>query len=605
MPNKYFTLDTIKEAVVRLNSFERKWLLIPLVLAVNGVTAASVVDLQSPSKKGTDKFLKKFFSASLLALESKKPGNPSSITPLFADLVADQPDQLGKQTDGNLWGNNFSVAGAGYGQLRDGNILAKTTGRSFQLGPGFTAWFQSALPNFKLEDLLVWLYAFSGFPDTISNWQELLDHFLASETAVPGGFPTEYQTVFRLTPAWPWPPTFLSAKPTDTQFQDLLLPGSSRSEIDPAAFDALRATLADLLKKNYLGFSSNELEELALSVASSLQSCRRLFLLGEPGTGKTQLALLISAAFDQVFENRVLTVVAPIADGTTSDKLIGFSTLDGTWVDGMLTQADGATKRQLLYGAPNGASLKQFAREQVNVILLDEVNRRDAEDLLAKLQNALDSEHSVPEHISNQVRLDNAGVRYLSPNTFLIMSGNSPRDDNGRVVQSRPFKRRHNLIVVRNVFEKLLDLPAGQFGSELATLWTKRGTNFSIEPDKAQAFSDALVAEHGTVGALQISLRAMRGYGIGLSYGLAKKLLQTAGARFAMGSDFRSSIDYALLESVLPLLSSEVVINGRGVRENLAELDPLLRTTQLPAFFSAVELVLSPPDSFGRVRQFI
>lgn len=604
MPNKYFTLDVINEAVIRLNALDRKWLLIPFVLAVNGVTMGDVTNIQGQGKKGTDKFLQKFFSASLIGLEAKKPGRPSSITPLFADLNADQPDHIAKQTDGNLWGNNFSVSGAGYGQLRDGNILQKTTGSEFQLGPGFKDWLAKSLTKFKLEDLLIWLYSFSGFPDTVNSWQELLNFFLKTETS-NSAFPSEYQGVFKINPSTPWPIKFLNERPTDTQFQDLLLPGVSRCEITPQEFDAVRAALVELLTKNYLGFDSNELKELALSIISSLQSCRRLFFLGEPGTGKTQLALLVSAAFDQVFDRRIHNVSAPIADGTTSDKLIGFSTLDGKWVNGMLTQQDNVTKRQLLYEVRTGEVLKQVEREQINIIILDEVNRRDAEDLLAKLQNAMDSEHLVPEHISNQVRLDNAGVRYLSPNTFLVMSGNSPRDDSGRVVQSRPFKRRHNLIIVRNVFEKLLDMTVENFGVELSALWEKRGTNFSILPIKATEFGNALREDRVVVGCLQSSLRAMRGYGIGLSYGLAKKLLQTAGARFAMGSDFRSSIDHALAESILPLLSTETVINGKGVRESLLDLDIVLKTSQLPVFFSAVESALSAPDAFGRARLFI
>lgn len=605
MTTKYFTEDTIKNAVTRLNACDRKWLLIPLVLAANGVNAAAPIDLQAATQKGTDKFLKKFFSASLLGLEPKKPGKPSSVTPLFADLVPDHPGHIAKQTDGNLWGNNFSVSGAGYGQLRDGNVLMKTAGSTFQLGPGFAAWFRTSVPaSFKFEDLLVWMYASSGILDTISSWQDLFNHFLITETVL-GALPAEYQSVFQLSTGEPWPTTFLSQRPTNKALQDLLLPGISRCDITPQEFDTIRSTLADLLKKHYLGFDATELDRLALSLTSGMQSCRRLFLLGEPGTGKTQLALLLSAAFDQVFGDRVHTVSAPIADGTTTDKLIGFSTLDGKWVDGMLTQPDGATKRQLLYALTDGESLKQRERDQINVLLLDEINRKDAEDLLAKLQNALDSEHVVPEHVSNQVKLDNAGDRYLSPNTFLVMSGNSPRDDSGRVVQSRPFKRRHNLIVVRNAFDRVLDRQPNQFAADLVALWDKRGTNFSIDPAKASEFASEMIAQVSVVTALQTTLKAMRGYGVGLSYGLAKKLLQTAGARFAMSGDFRDAIDHSLAEALMPLLSSEVVINGKGLREVLLDIDPVLRTTTLPTFFALVEDVLSPPDAFGRARQFL
>lgn len=604
MPNKYFTLDAIHDAVSRLRTVDRKWLLIPLVFAVNGVTAATSVDLQATGKKGTDKFLRRFFSAELIGLESKKPGAQSSVTPLFADLTADQPEHLAKQTDGNLWGNNFSVGTAGYPKLRDDVILMKTSGSVHQLGPGFTKWFRDNIPSdFRFEDLLVWLYAFSGFPDNISSWQELFDHFVSTEAV--GKFPVEYVAVFKLTtPKHPWPTAFLAVRPTDKELQDLLLPGVSPSVISGAEYSALRQVLATLLKNQYLGYSDEVLEKLALSIVSGLQSCRRLFLFGEPGTGKTQLALLISVGFDQVFGDRVHTVSAPIADSTTPDKLVGFSTLDGRWIDGMLTQQNTSTGRKLLYPLTDGA-LKLREREQINVMLLDEVNRRDAEELLAKLQSALDSESSVPEHVSNQVKLDNSGERYLSPNTFLIMSGNSPRDDSGRVVQSRPFNRRHNLIPIRNAFETALASPPADFAAALVALWEKRGSNFSIEAAKAEDFKAALSAETAPVGALQTTLQAMGGYGIGLSYGLMKKLLQTAGARYAMTIDFRDAIDHALAESVLPLLGSEVVIDGRGVREQLLQVDATIRSVQLKAFFASVQTILSEPDAFGRARQFI
>ena len=602
MPNKYFSPERIKDATIHLQACDRKWLLIPFVLAVNGVDESAPVDIRG--RLGGDKVLRDFFDASLIELEPKTPGKPSTITPVFADLTADDAAHIAKQTDVNLWGNVFSVSGAGYGQLRNGTVLAKTSGGSFQLGPDFSKWLRDNIPSsFKLEDLLTWLYAFSGLPDQISNWADLLDHFLHTKT-YEKKIPAPYQSVFSLTPGEPWPADFLSSRPSNKELKELLLSGIGKCEIEAHQFNLLRNVLAELLKREYLGFSSAELDELSISIVSGLQSCRRIFLLGDPGTGKTQLGLLVSAAFEQVFSSRVHTVSAPIADGTTPDKLIGFSTLDGRWVDGILCQPDSKTKRQLLYGVSNGALLKSNERDQINVILLDEVNRRDAEDLLSKLQNALDSEHAAPEHVSNQVKIDNSGERYLSPNTFLLMSGNSPRDDTGRLVQSRPFKRRHNLVLLRNAFERILSSSVNDFSLGLVSLWEKRGSNFVIEASSAKAFSDAMAADNNTMNALQITLQSMDGYAIGLSYGLAKKFLQTAGARFAMAPIFPNAIDCALTESVLPLLSSEVVLQGKGVRESLLAVDPVIRAA-LPGFFGAVEQTLSPPDAFGRPRQFL
>lgn len=599
---KYFTFPQIQEALDNLKEVDGKWLLIPLVLAANGVTSASIQTIDR--KFGTDAYLDRFFKAGLIGLEPRTPGRSANIRPLFQNLVAERAEDRAKKSEGKLWANGYSQSG--YNDWRLNGTLANTTGTDFQLGPNFSSIFRKAVPaTFKFESLLTWCYAFSGFDDSINSWAELLADFVKKNTT-HNAIATEYQSVFSLTSSEPWPSTFLNQRPSNDEFQEFLLPGAAASHISPQEFRKLRDTLFEKLKTEYLGFSVEELQSLGDSVVSGLQSCKRLFILGEPGAGKSELARVIVAAFKDTFDERVLAITAPISDSTTNDKLVGFSTLDGTWISGILTakDEDGA---ELLYkrtGKPG--SLSTRAKKQINVLVLDEANRRDIEALLSKIQGALDGASGVPESDEYRVILDNSGEYFLSPNTFIVMTGNSPRDDAGRLVQARPFKRRHNLIAMKNVFTRLLNGQIADFTKQMTALFGQVNPNFQIEPMHRQSFSDAIIAQANDVqmDALRSILLALDEYAIGVTFGLVKKVLLTAAARYGLTQNFSASVDTALTEACLPLMSTENVVNGLSLRERIQQENAQTRL-YFPVFFESVEDVLRPVDNFNRVRPFI
>jgi len=599
---KYFTFERIEQALDDLRTTDGKWLLIPLVLAANGVTSA--VPKTIVKKIGTDFYLDRFFKADLIGLEPRTPGRSANIRPLFLGLTAERVDDKAKKSEGKLWANGFSQSG--YNDWRNNGTLANTTKTEFQLGPNFAATFRAAVPaTFKFESLLVWLYAFSGIDDSINSWPDLLQHFVDNHTA-DGVIPAEYQSVFLLTAGEPWPSSFLSTRPTNDEYQDFLLPGAAASHISPSDFKKLRDSLLEKIAAEYLGFSHGELESLAVSVVSDLQSCKRLFILGEPGAGKSELARLVVAAFKDTFDDRVLAITAPISDSTTNDKLIGFSTLDGTWINGVITarDEDGAQLLSQRTGTP--ASLSVRARRQINVLVLDEANRRDVEALLSKLQGALDGGSGVPESDEYRVILDNSGEYFLSPNTFVVMTGNSPREDAGRLVQARPFKRRHNLIVMPNVFTRLLGGDIKEFITQVTALFANVSPTFQLETTARAEFSNALsdTENLAQMEALRIILSALDEFAIGVTFGLVKKVLLTAAARFGLTANFRESFDFALTEACLPLMASENVVNGLSLRQRVQQADAPTRTP-FPVFFAAVEAVLMPVDTFNRVRPFI
>jgi hypothetical protein len=607
---KYFTIPTIKAALENLQPIDNKWFIIPLVLAANGVTVANKVETRR--SKGTGKFLKNFFDGTSIGLGPREHGKSCNIRPGNSDPRSPN-DQLIHVDYSDLWGKTYSQSG--YAKWQNGAILQSPgPGDSgfFQLGPNFSTEFRKQIAiTFKFESLLVWVYAFKGVPDTVNSWADLLQTFnsefmspLAGVTPATAGIPSEYQSVFCLTAGEAWPGT-QPDRPTNEEFHNEFLPHLTSVQLKPSSLAQLRDVLKGHILTGYIGLDDAQAKDQADAVVAALESCRRLFLYGEPGIGKTELAQLIGTAFKEVFEDRAHVLVAPIADSTTSDKLVGFSTLDGSWVPGILTQEHGKPKKKLLYDENNtGEALA--GRRQVNVLILDEANRRDIEDLLVKFQNALDSDSSEPEHDDFRIALDNAGELRMAPNTYVLMTGNSPRDDSGRVVQSRPFKRRHNFLPLENLFRNELLKPPADFSATIQKLWKKVGPLLRIEQVSLTNFEAELIAVGNApqIAALQTVLLVLDSYAIGVSFGLTKKLLKTTAMRFALGGSFKDSLDKSLAESVFPLLTGEEPIDGKSLRDSLQALDPAAKTSFL-TFFQRVESILRGADLLGRVKPFL
>lgn len=596
---KYFTIPTIRSALENLQTVDSKWLIIPLVFAANGVTSTNKVECTRV--KGTGKFLKQFFDGQLMGLEPREHGGKCNIRPGNPDPRRTN-DKLITVDYSDLWGKTYSQSG--YGDWQDGRILMHKSPEdrgTFQLGPNFPSEFRSKIDSsFKFEFYLVWLYAFRGMPDTVSSWAELRDDFISNFTAI--GIPSEYEVVFSLSGDVPWPTDLTLIRPTDEELQLALVPERVTASIPPALLLELRDTLQSLIRREYLELTDDEVKGLAISVVSGLQSCRRLFLYGDPGTGKTELARLIGTAYETVFgSDRVHVVYVSVADSTTTDKLVGFSTLDGSWVSGILTQPSGNPKKELLYD-----ETEVPGRRQINIVVLDEANRRDIEELLVKFQAALDSESADPDHDDFRIALDNAGERRMSPNSFLIMTGNSPREDSGRMVQSRPFKRRHNLLPVENVFRRVLAKDQADFIKTLVELWAKVGPALCMDQAQRDSFVAALnSATHADLlGHSKTLLEVLDSHAVGVSFGLMKKVLKTAGMRFALTDDFEDSLNYGFTEAVFPLLSAEDPVDGKSVKDSLDELLPACQSA-LPVFFETAQKLLRGPDTLGRVRPFL
>lgn len=225
---RYFSLERIKSAIEHLQEYDSKWVIVPLVFAVNGVGEYEMVNLRGKGKAGTGSFLDRHFHGSLIGLEPLE-GGASTMRPRFKEIwKPDNPDFVLHQRQ-SLWGNAYSRTG--YKEMKDRELIVDGGPSTWRMEPRFWAVWQQELPaSFRFEELLVWLYAFSGFDDEIDSWEELSVDFQERHLGEDGRFPAGYEVRFRVAGDVPWPADLLSERPADEEFQAALLPGPQRDD---------------------------------------------------------------------------------------------------------------------------------------------------------------------------------------------------------------------------------------------------------------------------------------------------------------------------------------------------------------------------------------
>jgi hypothetical protein len=222
---RYFSIDRVKTAVEHLQAYDSKWVLVPLVFAANGVGEEEPVRVQGRGKAGTESFFDEYFSGKKIGLPAFDKG-ANTLRPKFSEIkvnLAGPGDYVVHQKQ-KLWGSQYSRNG--YNIMRDRGLLLDHKSSTWQIGSSFWAAWEKELPSsFRFEELLVWLFAFSGIADEVGDWEELSVVFQELTLGPGKRFPAGYESRFKISGDVPWPTTdLLEERPSDEEFQEALMP---------------------------------------------------------------------------------------------------------------------------------------------------------------------------------------------------------------------------------------------------------------------------------------------------------------------------------------------------------------------------------------------
>ena len=610
---QFFNAERVREAILHLNRYESGWVIGPFVYACNGIDVDAPRRLRAPTGVGTDDFLDRFFHPRLLGLAPK--GQRESMRPVFREMGDIQgagpgTDMVMHQAT-RIWGNVYSQR---FSSTVVDRGLVEKNGYNLQLRPAFKDEFEDKLPaSFRFEELLVWLHAFSGFPDDIAGWPALWQSF-KGEHLNGRDIPAVYVERFSIRPGGPpWPVAAITpVRPTNRELVLALMPSAFTDPITVEQWRQIAAMTHEALVDNYDGVSDDEAASLARSLVASLAATKRVFLLGDPGTGKTKLARVVVEAFCEVLgRGRVHDIEVAVTGRTTETSLMGFPGLGGEWVNGELT-ATVRGKRLFIPDAALGGGVPE--RSQVNVITLNEANRTDVEALVARLQKPMDSPSQDPADDDFLIQLGGAGPHRVSPWTYLLMTGNSPRDDAGRTEQSRPLQRRVGLLWIPNALRRhLVDDTAEEFRNRLAQVW-RQHSNRSLLAGTPQAdgiadmFED--VGSSAATEGVRRLLRLLDEHDGGASYAVLEKLVILTANELCMAGNppppdqLPQAMDRALVGGLSALVAgNSSLVGGRSLKARLA--DPAAgMAVVFPAFAAWAQETLSDISDFGTVDPF-
>lgn len=588
---KYFTIPRVKSAIEHLQNFDSKWVLVPLVFAVNGVNADSPISPNSDGRPGTDSFFDRYFDGSLIDLPPKASGN--SMRPRFSDVRYNSEDYIVHQSI-KLWGTHYSSRG--YREME--NITereGRSSGTTYKLKPEFWAVWQQKLPSeFQFEELLVWLYAFTGMDDSINSWEELFVDFQEKHMGVDGRFDEGYRSRFSVGNSVDWPNEFLETRPTDDQYRIELYPSEYVAPGISMSFGNVVTEFQDNISDSGIRFGEKH-DEFITRFLSSLVTKQFLILTGLSGSGKTQIALKFGEWLGP--NNHLLVPVRP--DWTSGDALFGYeNALD--------------TSSNPSWYVP---SVLEFILSAVRnpddpyVLILDEMNLAHVERYFGDFLSGMESGKAVIPNLSKQedgkwrIRLGSNSTVAIPDNLFVVGTVNV---DETTYMFSPKVLDRANTIEFRVNAEDLdhnLQRPQNiEQGSQgalrtLLALAKDRGWHSENLPEDVDEYAEKLRQVH--------RLLAPGGYEFG------HRVFQEAIRFYAFFkeagySSWQSSLDIQIYQKILPRLHGSQRKLGPTLRRIAAFCyDPEQALegagdTFNPESVDAQEAIL--PSSFGKLQ---
>lgn len=374
---QYFDTQTIKTSIEALQGISANWLIPAFVFAANDVGTDELVDMSK--KLGTDQFLDRYFNAELIGIKPFKTGN-NLLRPRLKGIRWDRGDFANDyivRQDTKMWGNLFSSRG--YREMRMQGYLEgeKTTVR---LTDAFQDEFEAKIPAaFQFEDLMVWLFAFSGFPDGIDSWQGLYDHLVKDQLELQD-FQDPYKGRFKLTPGRAWPNT-TNQRPSNDDFLKELAPklAAFLSAPPPAAEPE-----PDPAKKSLM--SADDAVLAIIQNTINKKTSHSFLLAGPPGTGKTRYAHDIAAYLTSGDDGRVLFLQFHPAFGY-DDFVEGFRPSEGE---------QGGTGVTYVLDQRHFLKFADKARKDADnlyVLVIDELNRGDVARIFGELLTYLELDY--------------------------------------------------------------------------------------------------------------------------------------------------------------------------------------------------------------------
>ena len=403
---QYFDTPTIKTSIEALQGISANWLIPAFVFAANDVGTGDLVDMSK--NRGTDQFLDQYFNGDLIGVPAFPSGN-NLFRPRMKGVTWHRGEFAGDyviRQDTKMWGNLFSSRG--YREMRQrGEVEGEKA--TIRLTDEFQPAFESAIPaTFRFEDFLVWLFAFSGFPDETNSWQALYNHFLVEKLELKE-FRESYRGRFKLEPDHPWPET-IAERPSD----DMLL-----NELAPSLAKHLIAPPPDAEPANKALMSADDAVLAIIQNAISKRTSHSFLLAGPPGTGKTKYAHDIADFLTGGEQSRILFLQFHPAFGY-DDFVEGFRPSEAIGAGG---EAKGVT-----YVLDERHFLKFAAKARADsskhyVLVIDELNRGDIARIFGELLTYLELNYREKEFT-----LAISGKTTSLPKNLIVLATANPFD---------------------------------------------------------------------------------------------------------------------------------------------------------------------------------